>query len=285
MDRRDVGGWNGPVFVVADEPSIKCFNHSRWDGCGLKADIIPVNTDTPHWTLPSLTQTKGVRLVAKTFKMRLFELVNDIDPSIDTILYADGDVLIGQPLCLKHFFDTYVPQLSASKRIFAFREEEEGTPLYDKKIHGGIWLSHREYSKPLMDAWLQSLLETGYASDQKAFVAAVESGAILEREIGWMDTHQYQTSPGDHCLPENNMGKRIDKCDGFSNTPLKCLVHVHNARCVKYGGKAVQEYIDRFGLCTMQDMPYCTPMYMSWAAMGWFPYDSCRKLELGHVFG
>ncbi|CAG9467656.1 unnamed protein product [Pedinophyceae sp. YPF-701] len=260
---RDVGGWGGEVFVITDASSEQCFRHKRWRDCELDATIIPVDVDTPHWTMPSLSNTKGVRSVSKTFKMRIFEIVGQVDPSIEALLFMDGDVLIGEPMCLESFFKSHVPRLGPDATFFAFREE----PPPSIKPHGGIFLVHKEHSAHTLSAWMHHYVTSGEASDQTAFVQGELAGNITG--LTFMDTERLQSSP--ECRGD-------DEC---ARQRMTCFVHLHNARCVKYGAASVQRYVQRWGLCTMQDMQYCTPMSMAPFAMGWVPYNSCQKMEFG----
>jgi hypothetical protein len=83
----DIGKWNGPIYVLTDQPeSVRDIVATELKLESL--NIVPLETgDKMSWSLHSIN--------AKLVKCRLLDLVPE---QLRSILYIDGDVIVGQPL-------------------------------------------------------------------------------------------------------------------------------------------------------------------------------------------
>lgn len=162
---RDVGRWEGPIFVLTDRPHSVCPNSTCNNGEFLL-------------TVPS----QSTVIQRKKYKTAIYEYV---PREVNTILYMDADILIGESL--EGFSHSVAPLMGTKFHVYTFPEMYSQLPPAQRrypweargfdglqKHHTGVLLLSRNQSQPCLTAW-GALLDK-YKLDQQSFGYLVQKG-------------------------------------------------------------------------------------------------------------
>jgi hypothetical protein len=175
----EVGGWNGPVYVVTDDPEAaqKVFEDNE-ERIGLLPDnlhiVQPMESSDLHVNLQPATDEV-------TYKARLTkcQLLRILPNELQHVLYIDADVMIGKPLR---------PLLSELSVLWNDPDQRMEMALFpDCKAftagfcldcdtwNTGVMSLRRESSDSCMDKWCEALTEHA-GSDQAALDRVISQG-------------------------------------------------------------------------------------------------------------
>lgn len=287
------GGWDGDVYLVTDR--MDCFNEkSIVKNAGMNAHSFHLKHVNDHfsggfdWT--GKLGSRAMRMKSMSMKNRLFDFV---DSSIDTLLFADCDILFAEPQCVKQMIDEHSSWENISMRFSHVTHDENGKL---QKIHAGMFLAHRQHSEEALRRWGEQFTFGIHEHDRDAFLASYEQkqmeverakGHSISSSIDLENVADWKSNPLDVSDLVHRTGRNVNRpyenfIDETSNR-LYCMNHISKARCSAMGRSAVQRFVDRFNLRTYEgQIPYCTHESLSTLMYGWFPMEYlpfCPKLE------
>lgn len=233
------GGWDGDVYLLTDRND--CFDE----------DTIVRNADMDKAKFHMITTkesysdggidiwnshmgTRKNRIRSFTVKAQIFDYVTD--RSIETLAFADCDVLFGKPDCATEYVQSAIPFADDEAIKFSRVHVHPGTKDVFN-IHSGSFVAHRTKSAFMLKQWRTELEKFIYEHDRDGLVAAYREGKRQQRPLS-------EYYPGEL----SRHYERFFNATEMTLRPPACINHISKARCASEGREAVQAFVNRFQL-------------------------------------
>jgi hypothetical protein len=177
-------GWDGDVYLITDRPH--CFSaesivrNAGMDSDKLHLKHVTESFSTGGYDVYGRLGSRAMRVKSLSMKTRLFEFVDKMD--IDTIMYADCDILFGQERCVTKLIE----ENSKTWANFSIRFSHTSFKPNGKlnSIHSGVFLAHRIHSADALKRWGQQFRKGIHEHDCDAYIGAYEQKQLeLESAI------------------------------------------------------------------------------------------------------
>jgi hypothetical protein len=177
---RTKGEWKGPIYVITDEPSQE--DATLCTPVDVRGNHPTFLTQQEFESYKQGIQEFNPDIWSKWHKTQLFQLLPD--PSIQTILFMDADMLAQQPLD-KTFLPSLAPIMADRTCELSSYPERWYTTLpiiggYEKKeagkIGGFMSIQKRKQTAPFLNEWSNRLVRPPFtARDQGKLTLSVEA--------------------------------------------------------------------------------------------------------------
>jgi hypothetical protein len=243
---RTKGEWQGPIYVITDDPSQEDANLCT-----------PVDVRGNHPTFLTQPEFEDYKLGiqasnpyvwSKWHKTQIFQL---LPKTIQTIVFMDADMMAKRPLT-KTWLPSLAPLLQDSQcelTVYPERWYSKLPPLFPTKnqkkksspgkYNSGMMLQKRKETAPLLKDWsLRMVKPPFYGRDQGKLTASIESSS-LNTKICWLPSRWW------HLENQADVTDRI----WFSIFAKATFSHMASAKT----GKWKERYLQKCDLSNLPD--------------------------------